>query len=116
MKRLAPLFALILATSCSHADPKVSQPSAAPAPATSASSPSAKSTSKAASALDTASCKHGSDVRGLAVVVKGEGCAVTYTKHGQTNELASADHDTNHCKEVVAKVRSHLEAAGFSCN
>lgn len=114
MKRLAPLFALILATSCSHADTKSTAAKAAPT--TVAAPQPAKAAPKASAASEKASCKHGSDVRDLAVVAKGEGCAVTYTKHGQTNELASAEHETSHCKEVVAKVRGHLEAAGFSCN
>jgi hypothetical protein len=114
MKRLLPFFAVVLATSCSHAEMK---PTLAKTAATTAvASQPAKSAANTTATAENASCKHGADVRNLAVVPKGEGCTVTYTKHGKTSELASAEHEMQHCKEVVTKVRGHLEAAGFSCN
>jgi hypothetical protein len=116
MKRLVTLIAVLLATGCSHANTNTAAKSdsqkAAPAPMAAPAAPKAKASEVASKA----SCKHGSDVRDLTIVTKGEGCAVTYTKHGETKELASAEHETQHCKEVLTKVRGHLETAGFSCN
>lgn len=112
---------LILATSCSHSASKTN--SAAPKPVAEGAPTmdkgekvvKAKITSKTAGA-DHAACKHGDDERTLEVVTKGDGCAVEYTKQKEKREIASAEHETDHCKQVVAKVRGHLEAAGFTCN
>jgi hypothetical protein len=114
MKRLVTLIAVLLATGCSHANTTTTKTEAPKAATTTVAAPAPKA--KASEATSKASCKHGSDVRDLAIVTKGEGCAVTYTKHGETKELASAEHETNHCKEVLTKIRGHLETAGFSCN
>lgn len=62
-----------------------------------------------------ASCKSGSDTRLIEIVSKGTGCAVEYTKQEEKSEIASAMHETQHCTNVLEKVKGKLEAAGFSC-
>ena len=114
MRLLLPLFALILATSCSHGAttvPDTKSDKAAPK-AAKTTAPKAKT----AASAEKASCKSADDVRSLEIVSKGTGCAVHYTKHEQMSEIATAKHETEHCKEVMQKIRGHLESAGFSCN
>ncbi|MGZ3652104.1 MAG: hypothetical protein ACXVB9_05455 [Bdellovibrionota bacterium] len=120
MKRLLPLFALILVTGCSHSATttatKSDKPVASNGKAASQSAKVATKPAVAGAVSDKASCKSNDDIRNLEIVTKGEGCAVHYTKHDKMNEIATAEHETQHCKEVMQKIRGHLEAAGFSCN
>jgi hypothetical protein len=125
--------AVIFAAGCSHgasntktseaAPTKTPAPSAAKTEPTAA--PEAKKSKHAAKAkknegteasFDHTVCKSASDERMLDIVAKGGGCAVEYTKQSQKSEIASAEHETEHCKQVMQKVRGHLEGAGFTCN
>lgn len=132
MKALLALTLLALATSCSSSATKTdkaadtakaakaetkAEAKAADAHAAKAEK-AAKKAEKAAKseASEKANCKSGSDSRLIEVVSKGAGCAVHYTKHNEMQEIASAEHETQHCSAVAQKVRGKLEAAGYSCN
>jgi hypothetical protein len=127
MKALIALSALVLVAGCASKNTKTDAPaSGAAAPA--ASAPKAgkadeKSAPKAAKAAaakgevsDKASCKSGGDMRLIEVVSKeGGGCAVEYTKQNEKQQIATAEHETQHCANVMQKVRGKLEAAGYQC-
>ena len=116
-----------LATACSHSAAKVDAKAPSTAPATAASaaptaSPKArrdittKITASASSAPTHALCKSATEQRELLIVPKGTGCELEYTKEKQQKMIATAEHESDLCKQVLQKVRGHLEAAGFSCN
>jgi hypothetical protein len=114
---------LVLATSCSHSAPKAdANGAAAPAPGSAAAVQAPKGTRKltakvtAAAASDHALCKSATEQRELLIVPKGIGCEVEYTKENERKLIATAEHETDLCKQVLQKVRGHLEAAGFTCN
>lgn len=68
-----------------------------------------------ASKGSTVTCTSGSVTRELTVVSKDGGCAVNYTKDGNTNEIATGSASSAHCKEVQEKVKGNLEKAGYAC-
>jgi hypothetical protein len=120
---------LLLATSCSHSATNNAAPSdTAKAPeAAAGKAPSkpgipgdksahAKKKSNDGPVGDHTACTSGSDERVIEITSKGEGCTVEYTKLKEKKEIASAEHETDHCKQVAQKIRGHLEAAGFTCN
>ncbi|HEX4924495.1 MAG TPA: hypothetical protein VFV50_10430, partial [Bdellovibrionales bacterium] len=61
-------------------------------------------------------CKSGGDVRKLAVVPKGSGCEVEYTKAGETKSIGSAQNDKDFCPNLLEKVKARLETSGYTCN
>lgn len=61
------------------------------------------------------SCKHGQDERTVENRKTETGCGVVYTKNGESNTVASASNELGHCDNVVSKIKTNLEAAGFSC-
>lgn len=107
----------LLATGCSHSGAKNDKKEADPAPAAkSASAPKAAAKSAEPVATDRIVCTKGSDERLVDIVAKGNGCAVEYTKQQQKKEIASAEYEPEHCKQVLQKVRGKLEAAGYTCH
>jgi hypothetical protein len=71
---------------------------------------------KSGAATDHTLCKHDADLRELTVVPKGVGCELEYLSEKQTKMIASAEHHKEVCKQVLQKVRGHLEEAGFICS
>lgn len=63
----------------------------------------------------TVECKSGSDVRKLAIVNKGGGCDVEYTKAGETKSIGSAQNTKDFCPNLLEKVKARLETSGFTC-
>jgi hypothetical protein len=61
------------------------------------------------------SCRRGSDVRVIGLVSKDIGCELEYGKPGKGKKVASSAHGKKHCEDTRAKIRMHLEKAGFSC-
>ncbi|HAG91356.1 MAG TPA: hypothetical protein DCL41_05765 [Bdellovibrionales bacterium] len=60
-------------------------------------------------------CKLGGDVRTIGVKAVDNGCEVIYTKFGESNSIASGSKGSEHCVNVVSKVKDNLENAGFKC-
>ena len=134
MKLALALSALFLITACASKGTKpeapaaAGQPAAAPAKADNKAAAPAKAEKAAKRAADSkgadsdatvsekASCKSGGDERLIEIVTRGSGCAVEYTKQNEKSEIATAAHETQHCTNVMQKVKGKLEAAGFSCN
>jgi hypothetical protein len=113
MKTWFPLSLTLLAFGCSGTPTTpASQPS--PAAAGDHAATAAKSAPQAASA-GVVICRHGADERKLEIFTEKTGCVVRYTKQEKPRDIASAAPGSDHCKNVVQKVRGHLEAAGFSC-
>lgn len=126
MKALIALSALVLVAGCASKNTKTDAPAsgaAAPAAAAPAKADGKAAPAKAAKAAaskgevsDKASCKSGGDMRLIEVVSKeGGGCAVEYTKQNEKQQIATAEHETQHCANVMQKVRGKLEAAGYQC-
>lgn len=61
-------------------------------------------------------CTNGKDARTVKNIASKTGCQVMYTKAGKESEVASSSKSDAHCKDVVAKMRGKLEAAGFKCS
>lgn len=65
------------------------------------------------------SCTSGTDeedVRTIAVLDGSNGgCGVVYTKFGNSETVAVAQYNMEYCPEVQNKIKSNLEAAGFTC-
>jgi len=75
-----------------------------------------EATSKAKAAVSgEATCKLGGDTRTIAVNSVDKGCEVIYTKFGEPSSIASGSSGSDHCVNVVSKVRENLENAGFKC-
>ena len=70
------------------------------------------STEKASSEL---TCKSGSDERKIAIVAKGSGCELQYTKAGETKSVASQIVGNKKCEDVMNTIKEKLVAAQFSC-
>lgn len=90
--------------------------SAAPAAQHSA---NAKAAAAAAEKTETQAgliCTNGKDARTVKNIASKTGCQVMYTKAGKESEVASSSKSDAHCKDVVAKMRGKLEAAGFKCS
>ncbi len=68
-----------------------------------------------ATTSDRVACKSAGDSRLIEIVEKKPGCGVHYTKQNESSEVASAEHDLQHCTEVFQRIRGRLEAAGFQC-
>jgi hypothetical protein len=60
-------------------------------------------------------CVQGEDKRTVAVEPLAKGCDVRYSKFGNSEVVANAVHTPSFCKDVEAKIRTHLEAGQFSC-
>jgi hypothetical protein len=113
----------LLLTQCSSAEkksepvsavPAVAAPAAKVAPAT----PSATSGQKQASGPSTTgnfSCAKGSDVHTTSVASKDGGCELTYTKAGAASTPAHAHKGNGYCIKKAELIKSHLEAAGYTC-
>jgi hypothetical protein len=78
-----------------------------------------KSTEKSAETAPVVAGKHictsGQDTRTLELKAQGDGCALDYTKAGETKTLATAASDKSYCEGVQEKVIKNLEGAGFAC-
>lgn len=62
-------------------------------------------------------CKNKNDIRKITnSKVKSGGCAVDYTKFSETNQVAVAKYNMDHCLTVFDRIKSKLEDAGFSCD
>ena len=65
------------------------------------------------------SCTSGTseeDVRTIAVLDgTNGGCGVVYNKFGNDKTVAVAQYNMEFCPEVQSKIKSNLEAAGFTC-
>ena len=61
-------------------------------------------------------CTLNSDVRTLSNQgAEDGGCEVAYEKNGETNVVATAKSDLEHCGRVVTRIQERLTAAGFTC-
>lgn len=71
---------------------------------------------KAKAALEgETTCKNGQDVRTIGVSASGEGCEVMYTKFNESTSVASGSKGSDHCSNVVSKIKENLQNAGFKC-
>jgi hypothetical protein len=58
----------------------------------------------------------GVDDRTIAIVEPATGgCAVVYTKFGNSHTVATAKHDGYYCTQVREKIQARLETARFQC-
>jgi len=118
----------LVAAGCSSA-PKTEAKKATPAKSIAA-APVAKEKAKSAPAADAGSktmaknaegetplvtCVYGSTKREIAITKKDDGCAVTYSKDGNTSEIASGSATSSKCTDVQSTVRGNLEKAGYTC-
>lgn len=71
-------------------------------------------TTKTAAAGDV-DCKSGTDERTLAIVAKGEGCELQYTKAGKTSTVASQSVGNEKCDTVSTNIKEKLIASGYTC-
>ena len=121
----AAALLVITSVACSH---KATHDSATPAPtstpiaatpvpaeAKDAAASKAASTGGATGGTTSVSCSHGSDTRVLAVESKGSGCNTNYTKNGKTASVATGTNGVDHCQKTIDKIRSKLEAGGYTC-
>lgn len=60
-------------------------------------------------------CTHKEDKRTLATETVDGGCKLSYTKAGETKEIATQKVGSEKCESVAAGIRSKLEASGFKC-
>ncbi len=61
-------------------------------------------------------CKLGKDVRGISVDKNGaNGCAVNYTKNGETKQVGRSSVGKTYCEEIANRISTNLKNAGFSC-
>jgi hypothetical protein len=85
---------------------------AAPAKATAA----PKAADSASGEGDSLECSSGADKRTLEVKkTSAAGCELNYTKFGNTAQVASSGSGHEHCESVRDKIKTKLEAAGYSC-
>lgn len=115
---------LVLVCGCSST-PK-STPAAPPAGTNGATAKETSSTTAAAgkdkkseqkaSADGTITCEVAGDKRTIEIKQSSEkGCEVVYTKQGKADSVASSHGDSGYCSKAAAKIRDHLEKAGFNC-
>lgn len=64
----------------------------------------------------TITCKNKRDVRTIGIKTEGSSCSVVYKKYGSENTVATGNSASSHCKTVHDRIKSNLEAAGFTCN
>ena len=64
---------------------------------------------------DSVNCTVGGDSRTIEVREDGKGCQVIYTKHGESNSIASGTYGLDHCKKVQDQIKGNLSSAGFTC-
>lgn len=78
----------------------------------------AASSDAAAEAGTSSTCTLGEDTRKIWVdkLENGTGCVVKYEKSGDVQDVATAEHDMNHCEEVKTRIANNLGNAGFNCN
>ena len=118
---LTAAAALLVLTSvaCSHKahkDSATPAPTSTPVAATPAPAEAKDASAKAATGTSTSvTCTHGSDSRVLAVEPKGSGCNTNYTKYGKTASVATGTNGVDHCQKTVDKIRTKLEAGGYTC-
>lgn len=62
-----------------------------------------------------ATCKLGGDTRTIGVKSVDKGCEVIYTKFGESTSVASGSQGSDHCANVVTKIKENLQNAGFTC-
>ena len=109
-------FILALSTgvaACGSAKKKVDEHTAAP---THESKTEAKKVEKSEPKnMSEFDCVKGSDKRHVKVVSVGAGCATQYTKHGATEDKATAVKGTQWCEDVAKKIEKHLTASGYKC-
>lgn len=60
-------------------------------------------------------CHNGNDVRVLHAEPRGTGCQMIYTKAGKKSVVANATTGTEHCENVMDKIRAKLESSNFVC-
>jgi hypothetical protein len=60
-------------------------------------------------------CKSGEEVRTLEVKDAGEGCELVYTKQNEAKTVASSTHGKEYCETKSDKIKSKLEASGYTC-
>lgn len=70
---------------------------------------------KVAAAAGDVTCTSGKDSRTIGVKAVDAGCEVVYTKFGETSSVASASSGSEHCANVVSKIKDNLSNAGFKC-
>ncbi|MCB0362052.1 MAG: hypothetical protein KDD35_05005, partial [Bdellovibrionales bacterium] len=61
-------------------------------------------------------CQSGKDTRDLSVMkTESGGCELHYSKFGQSNVVATARNGSEHCEEILNRIKGKLEEAKFSC-
>lgn len=60
-------------------------------------------------------CTQGEETRLLEITKSDAGCTLNYTKGGKAAAVSSAVHGTKHCVDSKNKIRTKLEAAGYTC-
>jgi len=61
-------------------------------------------------------CKLNKDMRGISVDKNGaNGCAVNYTKNGETKQVGRSAVGKTYCEEIANRITTNLKNAGFSC-
>ena len=73
----------------------------------------AKASSSAAS--EKVICSLKGENRDIEVHPANGGCEVVYTKAKMPTTVASAKNSTSHCSDVVQRMKSKLETAGWTC-
>jgi hypothetical protein len=75
----------------------------------------ANSADGAAAPAGAVTCESAGDKRVIEAKANGEGCEVMYTKMDKAESVAKSHNDASYCAKTVAKIREHLEKAGFTC-
>lgn len=61
-------------------------------------------------------CKLNKDMRGISVDKNGaNGCAVNYTKNGETKQVGRSSVGKTYCEEIANRISTNLKNAGFTC-
>jgi len=107
---------LLIAVGCGSASKPMADKQAAPAKDQPA-QPSAKKaeTGTSGSVAQSQTCSSDKDVRKLAIHSANGGCELHYEKFGEDQVVATARSGEDYCQEVMSRISSKLEAAGFSC-
>ncbi|MBI3542805.1 MAG: hypothetical protein HY075_05965 [Deltaproteobacteria bacterium] len=117
MKTASTLILLLLPIAIAGCASAKKQPTTDTAnAATPAKAEQAAAPATAAADADKITCTQDTENRVLAVVKKGAGCALEYTKEGKTSTPSTSQHGLEHCKATQKKIRAKLEAAGYKCS
>ena len=116
MKFLTAIATILLFASCSSASKNTNTTTNTAKETTQTSTTVAAKTDTKMDAAHKAQCRLNEDQRTIALMPKGDGCEVIYTKMGQAKMIASDAKGTKHCDDVVTKIEKHLTDAGYTCN